>query len=774
MAEIPRESMDDDVRCWLVQIEAYEKEHSPWAMRGEKIVKRYKDDRGDTTKDRARFNVLWSNVETLKPALYARDPKPWIERRFKARDPVGAKAAEALEKCVSECLSADDFGHIMRITTQDYLLVGRGTTWERYQPVLTPAVQPDPADSQADADTETGEKEKAEEQAEKLTYEWVGTDYVHWKDFGHVLGRVWGEVSGVWRKVYMTRSALVKRFGEKVGNEIPLDHKSDKVSDAKVGASLSKACIYEIWDKSERQVLFISKSYATVIETNPDPLQLKEFFPCPRPLLATVGNDTLIPVPDYALYQDQAAELDDLTARIRSLTKALKVAGVYDSSQTALARLLDEGHENKLVPVETWATFAQQGGLHGSISWLPIEEVANVLIRLYDARDKVKQDLYEITGLADIIRGNSSPSETATAQQIKGQFATLRLSDRQNEVQRFARDIVRLKAEIIAEHFADQTIIAMSGVDLLTMAEKQAIAKQQQMQAQYQQIAQQAQQQGMQVPPPPALPPIPPKKLELMDDPTWDDVLALLRNDPMRTFRIDIETDSTIKVDEDADKAGRIEFLQAVGQFLGNALQAAQAQPRLVPLLGEMLKFGVRGFKNARELEGAFDEALDGLEQAAKNPPPQPPNPDLVKIDKEHQARMTEINQKADVSKQELTIKQQQASAEMALEARLAKFEAALEAQSQAHSQALAQQKQEMDHQLAIERERAKADLAERTAASKAEAAAAKAEAGTREAGSASVLEQLLPVLQRMAAPKKAIYNEAGDLLSMEPDMTVQ
>jgi hypothetical protein len=59
---------------------------------------------------------------------------------------------------------------------------------------------------------------------------------------------------------------------------------------------------------------------------------------------------------------------------------------------------------------------------------------------LYEAREKVKQDLYDITGIADIIRGVSDPSETMGAQQIKSNFATLRIGDHQRAVQEFARE----------------------------------------------------------------------------------------------------------------------------------------------------------------------------------------------------------------------------------------------------------------------------------------------------------------------------------------------
>jgi hypothetical protein len=80
-------------------------------------------------------------------------------------------------------------------------------------------------------------------------------------------------------------------------------------------------------------------------------------------------------------------------------------------------------------------------------------------------------------------------------------------------------------------------------------------------------------------------------------------------------FRIGIETDSTIKADQEADKASRIEATEALGKFLESA---ALAPPEMQPLLGETLLFLTRGFKSARGLESAVE---DFIAQMQDNPP---------------------------------------------------------------------------------------------------------------------------------------------------------
>lgn len=640
-----------ELKFWLGEIDRYEKDFKPWETRSKKIVKRYKDERPANNKSQL-FNILWSNVQTLAPALYAQAPKPNVDRRFQDNDDLSRTVAQVLERSVSYFVNQENFDEIMKQCVQDRLLPGRGTAWVRYCPYIED--EPQITEDVAVGDP-MGDKPAAEVKQE-LTGEDVIPDYVHWQDFGHTFGRTWQEVRAVWRRVYLDPAQLVKRFGEK-GKLIPLD--SNDEQDKKVDGQLSKAAIYEIWDKSKKEALWVSKSCKDVIDRVPDPLELMDFFPCPKPIYSTVANDNLIPVPDYAQYQDQARELDLLTNRIGKITEALRVSGVYDKSAEGVQKILTEGGENTLIPVENWAIFGEKGGLKGVIDWFPVDMLAAVLNELYDAREKTKQDLYEITGISDIIRGATDANETATAQQIKGKFATLRLDNMQKDVARFSRDLVRLMAEIIADHFSLETIKKLSGVKLLTQQEKQMLQMQQA----------QAQQSGM----PPASPPADEETLELLDMPTWEEVYAVLKDDLARSYRIDIETDSTIKVDQDAEKQARVEFLTAAGGFIAQAVQVPN--PELQPLLMEMLMFGVRGFKVARDLESEFEATMKKLRKAAENPQPPQPSPEVVaselkkqEIDQNGQIEKAKLEQSAQHHQEEIGLRNKELESKHILE----------------------------------------------------------------------------------------------------------
>jgi len=107
-----------------------------------------------------------------------------------------------------------------------------------------------------------------------------------------------------------------------------------------------------------------------------------------------------------------------------------------------------------------------------------------------------------------------------------------------------------------------------------------------------------------------------------------DDVMELLRNDRMRGFLIDVETDSTIQPDENAEKQRRVEFITAVGQFMGEAAQILPGAPALAPMISEAMLFLVRGFRAGRSLEDVIERSLQQLQvqlqQHAANPPPSP------------------------------------------------------------------------------------------------------------------------------------------------------
>jgi len=143
----------------------------------------------------------------------------------------------------------------------------------------------------------------------------------------------------------------------------------------------------------------------------------------------------------------------------------------------------------------------------------------------------------------------------------------------------------------------------------------------------------------------------------------------------MRGFKIDVEADSLIEADQDADKARRTEFVSSVGEFLGKVAPIAQQMPALAPMLGEMLKFAVRGFKVGQEIEDAIDKGMDAAGMALQHPPQKQPSPDeLVKLQGIKAKVQAEI-QKAQIDQQTAATDAQFKMQQMAMQAKAAEMD---------------------------------------------------------------------------------------------------
>ena len=579
-----------EVQKYLDMFSQYDKDFQKWEGRVEKILKRYRDERTTTTAQ-CHYNILWANVQTLKAATFSRMPRPDVSRRFKDNDPVARVASLLLERALDfEITHTTDFQEALTACVYDRFLGGRGTAWIRYEPVI-----------ETDDTFVSEEDAESDEVSEYLDIEQAPVDYVHWRDFGHSYGRTWDEVDTVWRRVYMTRQMLKERFPEEqfgdLWKQIPLDASPEDTRTKMMESNPKRALIYEVWCRTEKKVYWINKSMGKILDERDDPLGLEEFFPCPKPLYATLTNESIVPVPDFTLYQDQANELDTLADRQKGLIDALKVRGFYDAANPDLNRLFTEGDNNTLIPVKNYSAFAEKGGMGGAVEFVDLSNIANALNVAYQAMAQVKQQVYDITGISDILRGSSVASETATAQQIKGQYATLRLKTYQDEVAMFASSILRIKAQIICNHFQPETILKIGGAELLNDDDKALIPQ----------------------------------------------AMELLKNNPMRTFRVEVATDSMLYADEQQEKADRVEFLTSTSAFIEKAVQAAQVAPEITPLILDLLKFGVTGYRVGRTIEGEVDNVADKMKAVAAQPKPQQPNPDMIKAQSEQQKMQAEM-----------------------------------------------------------------------------------------------------------------------------------
>lgn len=667
-----------EAKYWQGQLELANKDSKDWIKDGKAVVQRYRGGKEKIGRVRSsQYNILYSNTETLKGALFARMAKPDIRRRFADQDPVGRQVAEIVERAAIYTQESEDSERAYERGIEDYLLPGRGVVRVCY-----------------DADTAKGEDGK-----EYVSKQELYDEYVNWDDYRHEPAKTWGDVTWEAFRHKMSRDDLKGNFGSEGDDDgkltaeqiasIPLNWSPDP-NDTKVPDSYKRAEVWEIFDKQTRTRIWVVPGYDTVCRKDADPYGLEDFFPNAEPLQAITTNDTFVPSPEFHIYKDQADGLDEIEARIDKLTRALKRRGVYDATFKELVRL-SKANDNEFIPVKNYADLSTKGGLAAAFQSEDLSVLATVLGELHQQRDLRVQTIYEVVGIADIMRGSSDPRETLGAQKIKAQFGGNRLKKRQDKVQKWIRDTLRIKAEIIAEHFEPQKLADITGFKYLDEAAMAQIAQQQ---ASAQAAAQQPPQPGqppVQVPPPPSV-----------DTIITPAMMKILRSDKLRSYRIDVETDSTIFEDAEAEKAAVTEMLKATSEFVIAWLPVIEAQPAMLDLAFEMLAFALRRFKTGRSLEDVIEQTKQKLQAAAQQP--KPPNP-KVQVE---QAKLQAVQQKVQIDGQAQQAKAQADAAKMQMEMQAAQAEHQMEMQKmqadlamQREEIGLMQQKMGMEMQVA-------------------------------------------------------------------------
>ena len=549
---------------WQRELDQASEFERDWRERGIRVVERYRDERdtGVVGPLSHRFNILWANTETLKGALFARMAQPDVRRRFHDGDAAARQVAIALERALHYGIDVYDSELPIRAALEDYLLPGRGVVWVVYEPII---VKEKTKIEIKGEDVDILE----EEEIERLGDQRCRFEYVHWQDYRESPSRRPEDVTWRARRHLFTREELVGR-GFDHAEDVPLNWMPERADDADIDEIYNRAEVWEIWDKVKRRRLFVATGYKDVLADDDDPYTLENFFPCPTPLLAVRTNNTSIPVPEFTLYQDQADELDRVTSRITTLIEGLKRRGVYDSSIPELAHLAN-ATDNEFVPSDNFANLAQKGGLAGAFQTEDISAITQVLAGLYNQRGQVLQTIYEITGISDIIRGGGTKaSESATAQQLKAQYGSMRLRLRQEDIQKYIRDLFRIKAELIAENYEPEVLERITGISIT------------------------------------------------------DEMVEIMRSDKLRSYQIDVETDSTVFADEEQMKRTRIEFANVMGGYLVQAIEATRAAPELTPIAFEILKFVSGAWKVGRQFEDVIEETeaavMQQLQMAQQQP----------------------------------------------------------------------------------------------------------------------------------------------------------
>ena len=667
---------------WLERIRLSEEREEDWRKSAENAEKAYLADSCEGGEGEApEFNIIHSNVETIVPSIYNSAGKPDIRPRHNNADPVAKVVCDILERAILTMVDDSAMAAEVEASAQDVFVAGRGIVRVKF-----------------DADV----------QGETVTGERVEYEVVAWDDFRMGPAKKWKDVPWIAMRHCITQEAL-----EEIEDPALAELQVDPESATK---ETDDVTLWEIWCKATRKVYFIVAENHKVLAVKDDPLGLKKFFPVATPVQPITASKSLTPVCPYDVYKALADELDDITRRIRGLTAVLKAKGIYAGKLEDLDELA-EADDGELVGLADLEGIVAQGGIERAIMWWPVDRIIVVIRELVAQREQTKQAIYEITGISDIIRGASSASETATAQQIKTQWGSLRIKKMQRMIERQIRELFILTAELISLKFSPETL--------------QMVA-------------------GMEIP---------------------QEAMMLLQK-PLDHLRIDVESDSTVRADLENGRKEMGEFLNGTAQFFSSMAPIVAQAPQAAGPVVEMYSSFARQFNLGKQAEDALDQFAQIAKQAAENPPP---NPEAEAMQAEQQAKQAEMQANMQVKGQELQIKQ----AEMQQKGQMGQAELALkereiglkEAELQLRAQEIAISRESATVDNGIKRGDVVASLGgmgEQFAAMLAQAVGPIVQAlqAQQEQGLAAIMQEIQrgnqTVVAAVTAPKEIVRDETG------------
>jgi len=544
-----------DGNYWNDEIKASEKRLSNWHKTADRIVDRFKAEEpaSGNSNDKMRLNLFYSNVETLQSMLYGSVPKIDVSRRYAdASDDISRVAAEIMQRMLNEDVQVNgkEIDNVLRSALQDRLLAGLGVAKVRYT---------------FDTDTD-------EEGFETATNEKVPIDYYYWGDVLWGWARNFSDLPWIGFRNYLSKQEAQNRFGEDIAKTLEYNVRTANISEDATNEdekSETKQCeVWEIWCLVERKVYWFNKHTKKILETKDDPLQLKGFYPCAPFLMANPTTKLYMPTPDFKMAEDLYNEIDLLQTRISILTEAVKAVGVYDKSADGVQRMFNEGSDNTLIPVDSWAAFSEKGGLQGAVNWMPVDAITNAIDRLTMLRNDSISLLQQVTGMADVMRGELQNQYEGVGQtKQKAKFGSVRVQALQQQFAQFASDLMELKAEVIGRFFSPETIMRRS--NMLTSFDAELV----------------------------------PQAIELIKQPDLSNLSIVIR------------PESVAMIDYGEMRSERMEYLEGLSQFMSAVTPMIQQRPESEPFVLQLMQWGLAGFKGSQQIESLLDRTIEASQK---------------------------------------------------------------------------------------------------------------------------------------------------------------
>jgi len=482
-------------------------------------------------------------------------------------------------------------------------------------------------------------------------------------------------------------------FGRKALSTLP--HDEDGLSNEDAKKKRNTIVVYEYWDMFERECYWFAENgedfirpknyinrddeeYGEAIADKNGPYDLEHFFPCPPPLVINQPTDDFWPVPEFYQLQDLFDEIHSIFSRMVLLTRAIRSRILYDSNVEGLQAALNELSEADAIGVPNLAqALSGVGGrLDAVVQYIPVGELIAGLQQMYGGFEQRLNVIYKLTGTSDLLQGfvTDQTNRTFGERQMQEKYALNQQADSQQKMQEFVRASYELLVEMALKNFKDDSLVRYIIPQTL-----------------------------------------PPDHRE-----QFPQAMELLKNKRKR-FRIELETDSTIAINEEYDKARAIELANTLTAALEKVAGIAQSQPALVIPELHALKFLIQSFRQGKMFQNEITASIDQIIKAQEAMTEKPFDKDqmAMQLKREEMEFQRQLQQYKVQSDERIEVaKLQQAQSTQAFEAQLAQFKLQQEAsaaatQAQLEAYKVQSQQAQSSAEMQMEYERLRADIAQ-------------------------------------------------------------
>lgn len=597
-----------------------------WADRSwSELKKRQRNNRllsinPNSAKKRAKYPVWWSIFKIRQPLLLARVGIPLCKDTTQdGLDNIGASAAFFKERLAVNLAKSFDFFEALSAVRDDLLATNFGMARayyerdeikEKVKEYITPQQVPgtedmmfvdgagnaiDEQEINQDDDGFFIESDKVVDveneriYLEPLLYREVYID----SD-----ARRWARVERIAFEVMFSVPQFKATFGSKAYAKLakPEDDASDESSPKRQTIK-----VYEYWDRYERDVYWLPENCddfvyplkATLPEEYEEDEQpnglydLERLFPVPPPIITNQSTDEFWPsMIEYYQVVEIIEDIHTIFSRMMALTRAIRARVLFDNNIEGLQEALNEATEGDAFGVPNLAqSLVNNGGsLEGVVQYIPVEKMIESLGQVSLQLEQRLNTLYRLTGVSDLLQGLMSDQGQRTfgERQMLEKYALNQHAEPQQKMQEFVRDCYELLCEMAIKNFKDESL------------ERYMI--------------------------PQTAPPVHQQNFKA--------ALGLLKNDRKR-FRIELETDSTIALNEQYSKQMAVELVNTLTLAIEKVAGIAQSNPALVEVELHCLKFLIQSFRQGKLFQQEVSQAIDNVikniqAQSEAEPPPDP------------------------------------------------------------------------------------------------------------------------------------------------------